>query len=623
MPTSRPTRRRLSSIPTGKAPRRACGRSSPCSKSLDGYRRMIVALIAGHQEDDKFPGRNTFPMLGRPMMVYPILAAQHAKEVDRVFLTTDAPAIERVAAGMGVTTLSRSPEVQGASVRLAEVAVDAAAQAVKAIGEEPEAVVLLLCNAPTVTAGLIDHGIEILRRDPSLDGVMSVSPHNEFHPSYALRMGDGGRLRPYAQDQEATRKQDDAYFPDALLWVVRPHVLNADRARRLSQWIVDCDAHRVFPLVHEGYGDVDYVWQVPAVEEWLRRHGFSPHSTPYGARAAGAPVTHIPARRPEGRRALITTVPFGEVDRRPLDLLEAAGVDYVINPIGRRLRPEELAEMIVDVDVLIAGTEPITAAVLERANRLRLISRVGIGLDSVDLQAARARDILVSYTPDAPAPAVAEMTLGMILSLLRSLAQADRGMRDGVWHRFLGRRLAELTVGVIGVGRVGKGLIRHLQGFAPGILANDLSPDHGFGAAHHVQWVEKETIYKEADIITLHLPLTPLTRNLVTKRELDMMKPDALFINTSRGGMVDEHELAQALKQGRLAGAALDVFGQEPYSGELVTIENCLLTCHMGSMARDCRVQMELQATEEAVRFFKGEPLRLLVPNDEYEMRAT
>src|SRR3989441_9231648 len=583
---------------------------------------MVIALIAGQQEDKKFPGRNTFPLLGRAMMVYPILAAQHAEEVDRVFLTTDSPAIERVASGLGVTTLRRSPQVSGPSVRLTEVVVEAATRAAKAIGETPEVIVLLLCNAPTVTGGLIDHGIEILRMDPSLDAVMSVSLHNEFHPSYALRIGDGGRLRPHATVQDTDRKKDEeAYFPDALLWVIRPRLLAKPAGQTLSDWIVDFNTHRVFPLVHEGYGDVDYVWQVPAVEEWLRRHGFSQHSTPYGSRTAGAPVAQIPTRRPEGRRVLITTVPFGEVDRRPLALLEAADIDYVINPIGRRLRTEELADMIGDIDVLIAGTEPITAAVMDGENRLRLISRVGIGLDSVDLPAARERDILVSYTPDAPAPAVAEMTMGMILSLLRSLAQADRAMRGGVWHRIVGRRLSELTVGVIGVGRVGKRLIRHLQGFAPRILANDLAPDLEFGAIHQVRWVEKETLYKEADIITLHLPLTPLTRNLITRRELDMMKPDAVFINTSRGGMVNEHDLAQALKQGRLAGAALDVFGQEPYSGELVTVENCLLTCHMGSMARDCRAQMELEATEEAVRFFKGEPLRLLVPEDEYLMR--
>src|SRR5439155_2239018 len=269
---------------------------------------------------------------GRPMMVYPILAAQHAEEVDHIFVTTDSPAIERVAAGLGVTTLPRSPEVSGPSVRLTEVVIEAAGQAAKAVGETPEAIVLLLCNAPTVTAGLINHGVEILRKDSSLDAVMSVSMHNEFHPSIALRMGEGGLLRPYAIDLEVVDKKDEAYFPDALLWVFRPQVVSeAPRAQGLSEWIMDCAKHRVFPLVHEGYGDVDYVWQVPAVEEWLRRHGFSQHSTPYGSRAASAPVAPIPARRPEGRRVLITTIPSGEVDRRPLDRPEPAGIDSVIN----------------------------------------------------------------------------------------------------------------------------------------------------------------------------------------------------------------------------------------------------------------------------------------------------
>jgi len=582
---------------------------------------MVIALIAGQEEDKKFPGRNTFPLLGRPMMVYPILAAQHAEEVDRVFITTDSPAIERVAAGLGVATLPRKPEIRGPSVRLADVVVEAATQAALTIGEMPEAIVLLLCNAPTVTGGMIDHGIEILRRDASLDAVMSVSRHNEFHPSYALRTGEAGLLHPYAAEGQSDKK-DEVYFPDALFWAIRPRLLSeAPGGSELSEWIMDCSKHRVFPLVHEGYGDVDYVWQVPAIEEWLRRQGFSPDATPYRPRDARSAPAARPARRPEGRRALITTIPFGKVNRKPLDLLDEAGIEYIINPIGRRLRPEELADLISDVDVLIAGTEPITAAVLERAKRLRLISRVGIGLDSVDLQAARQRDILVSYTPDAPAPAVAEMTMGLILSLLRSLSQADRGMRGGVWHRFLGRRLSELTVGVIGVGRVGKRLIRHLQGFGPRIMANDLVPDREFGITHGIQWAEKDAIYKEADIVSLHLPLTPLTGNLITRREIEIMKPDAVLINTSRGGMVNEHDLSQALKQGRLAGAALDVFGQEPYSGELVTIENCLLTCHMGSMSRDCRAQMELEATEEAVRFFKGEPLRLLVHEDEYRIR--
>jgi D-3-phosphoglycerate dehydrogenase len=308
------------------------------------------------------------------------------------------------------------------------------------------------------------------------------------------------------------------------------------------------------------------------------------------------------------------------VQRRPLDLLAADGIDYVINPIGRRLKEEELAELAADFGVLIAGTEPITARVMDAAPNLKLISRVGVGLDNVDLAAARARGITVSYTPEAPSPAVAELAVGLMLALLRDIPGADRVMRDGVWRRTMGRRLSNMTVGVIGVGRIGKRVIRHLCGGFPGvrILANDLSPDRGFGSRYGVEWLDKNDIYRAADVVTFHLPLTPQTRTLVAARELALMKPTTVLVNTSRGNMVHEQDLALALREGRLAGAAIDVFEREPYAGELATIDRCILTCHMGSMSEDCRAHMELEATEEALRFLKGEPLTNVVPESEY-----
>jgi D-3-phosphoglycerate dehydrogenase len=316
---------------------------------------------------------------------------------------------------------------------------------------------------------------------------------------------------------------------------------------------------------------------------------------------------------------LVTTVPFGEVDRQPLELLEANHIDYVINPIGRKLTEDELAELASDFSVLIAGTEPITAKVMDRARALRMISRVGIGLDNVDLTAARERGVLVSYTPEAPSAAVADLTIGLMISLLRFIPQADRAMRNGKWKRFLGRRLGDVVVGVIGVGRIGKRVIRHLQGFNPRILANDLEPDVEFGYEHDVQWVDKETIYREADVITLHVPLTPETNRLITRREINIMKPETVVINTSRGNIIDEADLAEALRAKRIGGAAIDVFAQEPYSGELATLENCLLTSHMGSMSYDSRARMELEATQEAIRFLTNQPLQQSVPEEEYE----
>src|SRR5438874_226483 len=240
-------------------------------------------------------------------------------------------------------------------------------------------------------------------------------------------------------------------------------------------------------------------------------------------------------------KVLISTVPFGSLPNHdPLGLLEAARVRYQLNPFGRRLTEPELIELIHDVSILIAGTEPITTEVMEAAPQLQLIARVGIGLDSVDLEAARMRGIAVTYTPEAPAPAVAELTVGLMLDLLRSISRADRLMHSKHWKRFLGRRLDGLTVGVLGVGRVGKRVIRILRGGFPNvrILANDIQPDFSFGEELGIEWVEKNKLYANSDIVTLHLPLTQITNRLITEREIGMMKPSAFIINTSRGGIV-------------------------------------------------------------------------------------
>lgn len=321
-------------------------------------------------------------------------------------------------------------------------------------------------------------------------------------------------------------------------------------------------------------------------------------------------------------RALITTVPFGEANRLPLELLEAAGVDYELNRLGRRLTEADLVAMIPGVDVLIAGTEPINEVVLDRADRLKLISRVGIGLDSVDLLAAERRNIKVSYTPDAPAPAVAELTFALMLSLLRSVHLANLQLHRQHWHRYMGRRLANVTVGIIGTGRIGARVLRRIPAFGtPRILVNDLKPDLKLVPELKLEWVSKDAIYREADVISVHVPLTPHTRNMIQRSELLQMKPDALLINTSRGGIINEADLAQVMASGHLAGAAIDVFEHEPYAGDLLKIERCLLTAHMGSMSIDCRARMEIEATEEVVRFLSDEPLRSPVPIGEYNVR--
>ena len=323
-------------------------------------------------------------------------------------------------------------------------------------------------------------------------------------------------------------------------------------------------------------------------------------------------------------KVLITTIPFADKDRLPLELLENANIDYLINPLNKKLTEDELTEIVTDFDVIIAGTEMITSKVMDRAKNLKMISRVGIGLDSVDLVSAKERGIIVSYTPDAPSPAVAELTFGLIFSLLRSIHVSNSQLHEGKWYRFFGRRLSEVTLGIIGVGRIGGRVIRRTKSFgSPRLLVNDIDPSKRSDLIDFkLDWVSKEKIYKEADIISIHTPLTNVTKNMITKDVLFDMKKDAVIINTARGGIINEQDLYEVMKSGHLSGAAIDVFEKEPYKGKLCEIERCILTAHMGSMSDDCRTRMEIEATEEAVRFLTGKKLEREVPKEEYDVQS-
>lgn len=322
-------------------------------------------------------------------------------------------------------------------------------------------------------------------------------------------------------------------------------------------------------------------------------------------------------------KVLITTVPFAEKNELPLRLLKESGIHYEINPLARKLTEDELANLVCDFDILIAGTEQISDKVMSCAKSLKLISRVGIGLDGVDLLSAKNRGINVSYTPDAPAPAVAELTLGLIFSLLRHINIANLELHKGHWRRHSGRRVSEIQFGIIGAGRIGRRVIDFLEAFGARILVHDSNPSLARDLDLNVEWTTLDNIFNKSDLISLHVPLTGKTRNMITFEELERMKPNAMIINTSRGGIINENALYQALKFGHLGGAALDVFEQEPYTGPLSEIDRCILTSHMGSMSDDCRARMEIEATEEAVRFCLGKPLQNQVPQSEYILRET
>ena len=310
-------------------------------------------------------------------------------------------------------------------------------------------------------------------------------------------------------------------------------------------------------------------------------------------------------------KAFVSTHPFGEVSKAPLKLAEENNIELKLNPYGRKITSKELAKEIKDSDVLIAGTEKITEEVFINAPKLKLISRVGIGLDGIDFDLCRKYGIKVTCTPDAPTMAVAELCVGLILDLARKITYTNNNLKyKNKWHRHMGLLLYRKTVGILGMGRIGKSLIHLLSPFNVKFKVYDINPDIAFARLYNVDLVSKEKVLTSSDVISVNVPLKKDTYNYITMKELKMMKPHTILINTARGGIVNEEDLCNALKKGIIAGAGIDVFEEEPYFGKLREVENCILTCHMGASTIDSRKDMELQAIEEVVRFKKGLPLK-------------
>ena len=297
---------------------------------------------------------------------------------------------------------------------------------------------------------------------------------------------------------------------------------------------------------------------------------------------------------------VISTSSFDIDNNPPIQHLLQQGMQIITNPHRRKLTEDEIIELLSSGAVgLIAGIEPLTERVFQSAKNLRVISRCGAGLDSVDLVAAKNHGITVLNTPEAPAQAVAELTMGLILSLLRQINQIDQSVRQGEWPRTQGRLLAAQTVGIIGLGHIGRRVVRLCQAFEANVIVHD---PYANQVPTGVALMPLEQLLATADIITLHLPYAPDTHHLLNAKAFATMKPEAIVINAARGGLVDENALAEALQTGKLSAAALDVFEQEPYHGPLIECSNIILTSHVGSLARESRQRMEVEAAENLLQ---------------------
>jgi D-3-phosphoglycerate dehydrogenase len=297
-----------------------------------------------------------------------------------------------------------------------------------------------------------------------------------------------------------------------------------------------------------------------------------------------------------------------EEGREAWELLKAAGAEVVPSPVDRPLQEDELARLLGDFDALVAGVDRVGRRALEAGRpRLRVVARNGIGVDNVDIAAATQLGIWVTNAPGVNADSVADFTFALLLALVRHVPEADRAVRAGGWPRLVGVELHGKCLGLVGFGRVGQRVAQRARGFGLRVLAYDPQPDRHAAASLGVELVNFHRVLQEADFLSLHLPLLPETRHLLGEAELRRMKPTSYLVNTARGGVVDEQALARALREGWIAGAACDVFEEEPpRSSLLLQAPNLLLSPHMASHTREAMARAFRVAAENVLAVLQG-----------------
>ena len=316
---------------------------------------------------------------------------------------------------------------------------------------------------------------------------------------------------------------------------------------------------------------------------------------------------------------LIAPVPLRNQPGPFRDALVAAGLTPIDLVGADPLSPEDLIPVLPDIDAVIAGGELFSAEMMRIAPRLRVVARAGVGYDAVDVVEAAKKGIVVTITPGTNHGSVAEHAFALLLALARRVTLNDQSTRAGGWDRTVVRALRESTLGLVGLGRIGRAMVVRASAFGMRVIAYDPIIDPAFEAHHGVARVELDELLAEADVVSLHLPLTPETKRIFNADLFSKMKPDAIFLNTSRGGLVDEAALFDALTSGRLSGAGLDVFDREPPAKDnpLLTLPNVVVSPHIGGLDATSMSDMALSAARSIVDLHAGRwPTECVVNNE-------
>jgi len=304
-------------------------------------------------------------------------------------------------------------------------------------------------------------------------------------------------------------------------------------------------------------------------------------------------------------KVLASPSSIGQIDSKPFDILEKNGFIVVKNPFGRKLTEDETVNLAKDCIGIVAGVENLNKEVIDRLPKLQCISRVGVGMDSVDIPYAQSKNIKVINTPNGPTRAVAELTLGLTLSLLRKIPNAHYDLKNRIWKKQTGNLLYNKKVGVLGLGRIGRMVAEMFRSLGNPVAGYDLYPNKDWAEKNNVEILNLKQLLNQCDIITIHVPGNMDGSPILNKEKLSSLKDGGFIVNVSRGGVVDEDALYESLTNGKLSGAALDVFSNEPYDGKFCDLDNVILTPHIGSYAKEGKLKMEVDAVMNLVNALK------------------
>jgi len=305
------------------------------------------------------------------------------------------------------------------------------------------------------------------------------------------------------------------------------------------------------------------------------------------------------------KKILVSPSSFGNCGSEPIDLLKKKGFEIILNPYGRKLTTDEVIKLGKDCIGIIAGVEPLNADVLIALSNLKCISRCGSGIDNVDVKKADELGIIVKNTPLGPTRAVSELTIGLIFDLLRQISLRDRLIRKGEWHKEMGFLLKNKKIGILGLGHIGRNTAELLLKLDAQVYGFDIEPYKTLISKTKIKLLSFDELLSNCDVICVHVSTKPGSACLIGKKELEKMKKDSFLVNVSRGGVVDEKALYKALKTGKILGAAVDVFEKEPYNGPLKELDNVILTPHIGSYAKEARLEMELDSVKNLLDVLK------------------